>query len=93
MLQGKKVIIRTFSAGVHYGTLMERLDKQALLANCRRIWSWVDANTLHEMSQTGVGKGSKVSVEIPIILLTEVIEIIPCSDKAIRNLESRGWET
>ena len=93
MLTGKKVIIRTFSAGVHFGTLVERSGKEVLLSNAKRIWSWTGANTLHEVATEGVGVTSKVSSLIKVILLTEVIEILPCEDKAISCLEKQGWES
>ena len=92
MFQGKRVIIRTFSAGVHYGTLIKRSGKEALLANSKRVWNWNNANTLHEMALFGLGKESRVSQPIEAILLTEVIEILPCTPEAIKSLDNQGWE-
>jgi hypothetical protein len=91
MLKNQKVLIRTFSAGVHFGTLLQHEGHEVLLKDSRRIWAWSDANTLHEISLDGVGRQSKISRMIPCILLTEAIEIIPCSDKAIASIENRGW--
>ncbi len=39
------VLVRTYSAGVHFGILVKRDGKEVTLANCRRIWSWNGANT------------------------------------------------
>ena len=49
------VLVRTYSAGVHVGTLVSREGRDVVLADARRIWSWRGANTLHEISLRGVG--------------------------------------
>lgn len=79
---GKAVIIRTTSAGVHFGTLFQRQGQEAVLTEARRIWHWKGAFTLSKIAESGVGVGSKISVSVPSILLTGVIEVIPCSDTA-----------
>jgi uncharacterized protein DUF6948 len=85
------VIVRTYSAGVHCGTLESRTGKEAVLSGARRIWHWKGANTLHEISLRGVSKGSRVSDAVDRICLTEAIEIIPATAEAKANLESVGW--
>src|SRR5437016_6208781 len=87
----KKVIVRTYSAGVHFGQLVERNGKEVILAQAKRIWSWRGANTLSEIATAGVGKGSRVSVAVPSIVLTEAIEVIECSPEGAANLESMSW--
>jgi len=88
---GKFVIVRTYSAGIHFGTLTEYNGKEVGLSDAGRIWSWKGANTLHEISVSGVGKGSRVSVTVPYILLTEAIEVICATEEARVNLTSIGW--
>ena len=34
------VLIRTYSAGVHYGELVSRKGREVTLANARRVWRW-----------------------------------------------------
>jgi hypothetical protein len=87
------VIVRTYSAGVHYGRLVSRKGKECVLSQARRIWSWKGANTLHEISLRGVGPGSRVSEAVSEITLTEAIEVIPCSDAAVLNLDGASWLT
>ena len=84
-------VIRTYSAGVHVGTIVRREGKEVELADARRIWSWKEANTLSEISLRGVGRGSKISESVPRIILTEAIEIIPASDECRKSLEAVGW--
>lgn len=86
-----RVIVRTYSAGVHYGTLVSRKGREVELADARRIWSWRGANTLHEISLRGVGSGSKVSETVKSITLTEAIEVIPCTSEGAANLDGAAW--
>jgi hypothetical protein len=86
MMLNRQVIVRTYSAGVHFGTLTGREGKEVSLSNARRIWYWEGAFTLSAVAMEGVSKASKLSVAVPDILLTEAIEIIPCSEKAAKQL-------
>lgn len=88
---GKFAVIRTYSAGVHIGTVVGHSGTEVQLSSARRIWYWRGANTLHEIALRGVGKGSKVSEPVDSILLTEAIEIIPVTDEARANLEGIQW--
>jgi hypothetical protein len=89
---GKFVLVRTYSAGVHVGTLKSHAGTQVELTDARRIWRWYGANTLNEISQKGVGDSSKISEAVPTIALTEAIELIPCSDVARENLSQSRWK-
>lgn len=77
-------IIRTYSAGVHAGYVKSRNGKEVTLLNARRLWKWAGAFTLSEMAVNGVSKPSecKFATAVPEIILTEAIEIIPCTEKA-----------
>lgn len=85
---GRYVIVRTYSAGVHCGTLKARDGRDVVLERARRIWSWSGAFTLSAIAVNGLSGSSKLSIEIPEILLTESIEIIPCSEEAAAKLRS-----
>ena len=96
MAQAKKklgpyVIIRTYSAGVHAGHLKSRKGKEVELENARRIWYWKGANTLNELSLSGVASGSKIAQPVPSITLTEAIEVIPASEAAQKSIEGASW--
>lgn len=78
--RGSFVLIRTFSAGVHYGTLRSKKGKEVHLTNARRIWSWNGALSLSEIAMNGLHiESSKISVPVDEIILTEAIEIIRIS--------------
>lgn len=82
---GKYVLVRTYSAGVHFGKLVQRSGKELVLDDARRIWSWDGAFTLSKVATDGVGSG-KLSTAIDGFIATEVIEVMPLSDKAKANL-------
>lgn len=82
-MEGKLVLIRTTSAGVHYGTLVSRNGQEVHLRNARRIWNWNGALSLSEVATKGVElRNSKISVPVSEIILTQAIEIIPISSKS-----------
>jgi hypothetical protein len=85
------VVVRTYSAGVHVGELVDRRSREVDLANARRIWNWMGANTLHEIANRGVGAGSRVSEVVSAITLTEAIEILDCTEAAESNLRAAAW--
>lgn len=80
---GDFVLIRTYSAGVHFGTLVGKDGKEVTLTNARRLWSWTGALSLSEIAMKGIDiKKSKISVPVEEIILTEAIEIIKVSAKS-----------
>lgn len=86
------VLVRNRSAGVHCGTLKSLKGTQVVLTDATRIWSWYGANTLSEVSRTGViNSKSRISVVVPEIILTEAIEVIQCSEAAAKSLLTSGW--
>lgn len=88
---GQYVVVRTHSAGVHVGVLQSRDGKEVVLSAAKRIWQWQGANTLHEVAKNGISTSSKVSEEIPTILLIEAIEVITMSKRAESILRARAW--
>jgi hypothetical protein len=78
------VIIRTHSAGVHAGYLVSQNGQEVELKDSRRIWYWDGAASLSQLAMEGVTKpeNCKFAMVLPKIILTQTIEIIPCSKKA-----------
>jgi hypothetical protein len=87
---GRKVIIRADRAGVFYGTLSAKEGTEVELTDCRRIWYWSGAASISELALSGVTNPNncKFSVKVPSIIVTGVIEIIPCEDAAIKSIEA-----
>lgn len=85
-LIGRKVIVRTYSAGVHIGELTDKAGKEVALKDAHRLWYWKGAFTLSQVAADGVKAGSRVGVAVPTIELTEAIEILPITDEAFATL-------
>jgi len=88
-MEGKYCMIRTYSAGVFAGTIVSRKGKEVLLKNARRIWYWDGAASLSQLATEGTSKPGKCKFprEVPEVLLTEVIEIIPILPKAKESIK------
>lgn len=92
---GKKVIIRGDRSGVFFGALVEKDGKEVALINCRRLWYWDGAASISQLATEGTVKPSncKFTVTLDEIVITDAIEIIPCTDKAIASIEGvREWK-
>lgn len=92
---GKYVIIRSARAGVHAGTLMLKTGQQVRLENARRIWYWDGAASLSQLAVDGTSapENCKFPCTVDRITLTEVIEVIPCTEKARKSIENVPvWE-
>jgi hypothetical protein len=82
VIVGQHCVVRTYSAGVHLGVVASRDGRAVLLTSARRLWTWRGAFTLSEVAMKGVTKGSRISVAVPTIELTEAIELIPTTEEA-----------
>ena len=79
----------------HVGDLAERDGRECLVLKSRRIWYWKDACTLSQLAMEGSKSidECKIAMKVPEILLTEVIEVIPMSEKAITNIMgAKEWK-
>lgn len=87
-------MVRTYSAGVFAGYIKERNGKEATLVNARRIWYWDGAASLSQLATDGTSKpgNCKFPCEVSSVTLTEVIEIIPITEKAKQSIaEVPAW--
>lgn len=89
MESGKKVIIRSDRAGVFFGTLAEKDGNEVTMTNVRRIWYWDGAASLSQLAVEGTNAPDKCkfTVTVPRMTILGVIEIIECSDEAIKSIE------
>ena len=85
---GKKVIIRTYSAGVWFGELNRKAGNEVILKNARRMWRWQAAESisLSAVAIHGIDQGESKIVEAVDSVWLEAIEIIPCTEAAIKSI-------
>lgn len=92
---GKKVIVRGDRSGMFFGTLTERNGRELKLTNCRRLWYWDGAASDFQLAAEGVTapKNCKFTVIISEIEILDAIEVLPCTDKAIKSIEAvTSWK-
>jgi hypothetical protein len=91
---GKKVIVRAYGSGVHFGTLVAQDGQQVELALARRLWRWHTGGagiSLSEVSLTGIDqKKSRICAVLPEITILDAIEIIPACPEASASIETAG---
>lgn len=86
----KYVMVRTQNAGVFAGYLKEKVGENITLKNARRMWYWSGACSLSQLAMEGTKKVSdcKFPCEVDNIELTQVIEIIDCTQEAKDSIAS-----
>ncbi len=92
---GKKVIVRGDRSGVFFGTLATRTGREVKLTKCRRLWYWDGAASNFQLAAEGVTapQNCKFTVTIDEIEILDAIEVLPCTPKAIRSIESvTSWK-
>lgn len=87
-----KSIIRTYSAGVFFGEVVNQENTPAgviaTIKDCRRLWYWRGAASLSQLAQEGASKSSQFTVTVPEMVVCGVIEIIPCTEKAVESINA-----
>lgn len=85
---GKSVIIRTYSAGVWFGTLSQKAGNEVVLTNARRLWRWwaKESISLSGVANFGIiEQKSKIAPAVESVWL-EAIEIIPTTEIATKSI-------
>lgn len=94
-MENQKFIIRGDRSGVFYGEIKERSGNEVVIENARCLWFWSGAASLVQLAKDGVSNPTacKFTVTVPEIIVLDAIEIIPCSETAIRSIEGvREWK-
>lgn len=91
-----KCIVRTYSAGVFYGEYdVNTKGKEGVVQNARRLWYWEGAASLSQLANDGTNKPEKCKFtqQVERVFLKEIIEVIPCTEKAQESIEAvKVWE-
>lgn len=89
-MESKKVIVRGDRSGVFYGTIISHNGQEVTLQNCRRLWYWDGACSISQLAVDGTNKPEqcKFTVSVSEIEILDAIEIIACSEKSIKSIES-----
>jgi len=82
-------IVRTYTAGVFAGEIESRDGKEVTMKNARRLWRWSGAASLSQLAMEGTVNPSecKFPCEVTTVILTEAIEILPCTEHAMKSIK------
>lgn len=86
---GKKCLIRSYDAGVYFGTVRKVDGDIVLVKDVRNIWYWEGAACLSQIVNDGVRDTSRISQVVKSMIIGNVCQIMPLEDKAIENLYSQ----
>lgn len=86
----KKFIVRCNRAGVFYGEIVSRNGQEVEMRNVRNIWYWRGAASVMQLAAEGVSKprDCKFSVPVESMILLEAIQVIPCTEEAVKSLDA-----
>ena len=77
----RRCLIRTYSAGVHIGDVVFVNETEVHLKNALRLWKWSEGGlSLSSVANNGIN-GGRLNITNEVYL-TNVIEIIPTTEKA-----------
>ena len=90
----QKCVFRGDRSGIFFGTLLEKDGQEVLIGNCRRIWYWEGACSLTDIANIGTTcpNNCKFTIATESMMITDCIEILPCTEQAIKVIESvKPW--
>ena len=80
-MEGRRCLIRTYSAGVHIGDVVSAEGMEVHLKNALRLWKWTGGGlSLSAVANNGI-KGGRLN-RTGEVYLTNAIEIIPTTEAA-----------
>ena len=91
----EKYLVRCDRRGVFYGTLVELEGQRAKLINVRKIFYWDGANCLEQLAMEGTKNPErcKITMIVKEIEIFDLIQLLPCSNSAIGNIEKvKEWK-
>lgn len=94
----KYYIVRTYSAGVWFGKIKELNGMIGVITEARRLYYWSGAASLSQLACEGTKKPGDCKFAMTItdadgVYLPQVIEVIPCTNEAVKNIKSvKEWK-
>lgn len=94
-MEKQKYIVRCDRAGVFYGEIEGKDGREIKMRNVRCIWYWDGAATLLQLAAEGTTSpgNCKFTMIVDSLVVLDAIEIIPCTDRAIKSIEAvKEWK-
>lgn len=88
MYENQFCIVRCYGAGVFCARVESLEGQTAQLLEARRLWYWDGAASLSQLAMEGVKvpENCKFTMTVPRMTVTQVLEIIPCTEQAIASI-------
>lgn len=87
-MKNRYCIVRAKDAGVFAGILKEKDGDEVVLNDARRIWYWAGAASLSQLAMEGTNRPNdcKFPCAVDEILVSNVLEVIPTTEKAEKSI-------
>ena len=88
-------IVRGDRSGVFFGQVTARNGQEIELRTVRQLWYWDGACAVEQLAVDGVTAPDrcKFTVVVPEMTITDAIQIVTCSDRAVKALSGvRVWK-
>ena len=88
-------IVRCNEAGVFFGKIKEKSANEVVMTDVRKLWYWEGAFAVERLAVDGTSKPKecKFTVTVDEMTVMNPIQIIPCSDKAVKIIKAvKEWK-
>ena len=88
-------IVRADRAGVFFGKIKERSQGEVTMTDVRKVWYWDGACAVEQLAMDGTTSPDvcKLTVTVPEMVIANPIQIIPCTEKAVKSLSGvKIWQ-
>lgn len=88
-MENKYYIVRCDRAGVFFGKIKERSEKEVVMEDVRKLWYWDGACAVEQLAMDGTAKPGdcQFTVTVPEMSVMDPVQIIPCTEKAIECIK------
>lgn len=94
-MENQYFIVRGDRSGVFFGKIKERNGQEAVLTDVRCLWFWSGAASIIQLAAEGTKKpdNCKFTMSVKELIITDAIEIIPCTDTAVESIKGvKEWK-
>lgn len=95
MKNNQYYIVRADRAGVFFGQIAAKNGDEVTMNQCRKIHYWDGAVAVEQLAVDGTSKpeNCRLTVTVDNATIMQVIQIIPCTDKAVESLKGvKEWK-
>jgi hypothetical protein len=94
-MENKYFIVRADRAGVFFGKIKARSHDEVTMTDVRKLFYWDGACAVEELAMNGTKRPNacKFTIEIPEMVIADPIQVIPCTDEAVKSIsEVKVWK-